>query len=107
MLQWLGERSSRQIEEGRSAVLTALEEARSVMHDTGAGREWFGAADSKVSCSASDLCLTFHSFVLQLMGVSKNVGGKLFEALLRATNYVDCDCVNMFREGAPLTCFRM
>ena len=44
--------------------------------------------------------LTYLCLHSQLLGVSANVGGMLFEALLRATEYVDCECVDMFREGS-------
>ena len=48
IFQWLSERTVGQIESERNAVLEALDEARRVMGDTGAGSEWFGAADEKV-----------------------------------------------------------
>ena len=49
--RWISERSPAQVESERHSVIQALEKARGAMGDTGAGMDWFGAVDDKVSLS--------------------------------------------------------
>ena len=65
-------------------MISKLEQANIAMKQSGLYDTWFGDAD------------------LELRGVTKEVNGALFEALLRATKYSDVECVELLRSGRTL-----
>lgn len=65
--------------------MAGLEDAGSQLRASGACDAWFGSCDDITR------------------RVSDGVNGPLFTRLLEATGYVDVECVELFRTGAPLS----
>ena len=70
-------------------MMRSLEEADARLRDSGISAEWFRRCDDTT------------------LAVSGQCNGHLFEQLLRASGYVDVDCVNLLREGRSTGCSHM
>jgi hypothetical protein len=80
-LQWIASKTSAEVRVFREDVMCALETAGAQMCASGACRAWLGSCDDVTR------------------GVAGGVNGPLFTQLLQATEYVDVDCVELFRGG--------
>ena len=63
-------------------MISKLEEANRLMRSSGLCDKWFGKSDAKVR------------------GVASGANGPLFEALLKASGYVDRECTELLRKGS-------
>ena len=83
-IEWMCAQSPRSIYVQREAMIRKLEAANQKMHASGLCDSWFGSADQ------------------QTRAVTAGVNGHLWSVLLRASDYVDPDCVDLLRQGVLL-----
>jgi hypothetical protein len=86
-IEWMCAQSPRSIYVQREAMIRKLEAANQKMHASGLCDSWFGSADQ------------------QTRAVTAGVNGHLWSVLLRASDYVDPDCVDLLRQGVLLVVF--
>ena len=86
-IEWMSAQSPRSIYVQREAMIRKLEAANQKMHASGLCASWFGSADQ------------------QTRAVTAGVNGHLWSVLLRASGYVDPDCVDLLRQGVLLVLF--
>ena len=65
----------------REGMMARLEDAGCKMRESGVCEQWFCGVDPEIRAVAGD------------------ANGQLFAALLQATGYVDCACVDLLRDG--------
>ena len=83
-IEWMSAQSPRSIYVQREAMIRKLQAANQKMHASGLCDSWFGSADQ------------------QTREVAAGVNGHLWSVLLRASDYVDPDCVDLLRQGVLL-----
>ena len=84
-LEWRKNREDKSIMEYREFAITRIEEFAKKLIDDGLVSKWFAGTDE----------LTRR--------VSGKFNGPLAEELAKQTCYIDKDCIQMFRDGAPVT----
>lgn len=83
-IEWLVERTPDQVMQQREDMMATLEHASRLMHESGKCVDWFRNSDAKIKRVAS------------------GVNGPMLEQLLKGSQYCDCDCANLLREGMSL-----